>query len=90
MLRMDEVSAEVKAITTANLTDAFAPMITRLRVSNGWSQQELANKCGVTQKAISDWERGRSLPIVCSLARLSHVFHISMNTLLGSPEYPLA
>ncbi|MDO5300780.1 MAG: helix-turn-helix transcriptional regulator [Clostridia bacterium] len=42
-----------------------------LRVSKGLNQQELAESLGVTQGAISHWERGISQPSAKMLARLA-------------------
>ncbi len=57
-----------------------------LRVKNGLSQDELAEKVFVTRQAVSRWENGETVPNTETLKRLSRVFNVSINTLLGSPR----
>lgn len=35
-----------------------------LRKENGWSQEELAEKCQVSRQAIAKWESGESVPVL--------------------------
>ena len=46
------------------------------------TQLELANKMGVTDKAVSKWERDLSFPNVGSLPKLAELFHISIDELM--------
>ncbi len=46
------------------------------------TQEELANKVYVTNKAVSRWENGKSLPEVETLYLLSKVLHVSINEIL--------
>jgi len=61
-------------------------VIYQLRTNNGMSQDELAEKVFVTRQAVSRWETGETVPNTDTLKLLSKVFHVSINTLLGSPE----
>ena len=36
--------------------------IAQLRRKNGWSQEELADKMGVSRQAVSKWESGQTMP----------------------------
>lgn len=45
-------------------------------------QQELVNILHITDKAISKWERGISLPDVCLLKSISSIFDISVAKLI--------
>ena len=36
--------------------------ISERRKAKGWTQNQLAEKLGITDKAISKWENGRSMP----------------------------
>ena len=57
-----------------------------LRVKQGLSQDELAEKLFVTRQAVSRWENGETTPNVETLKRLSLLFDVSINTLLGAPR----
>ena len=57
-----------------------------LRMRNGLSQDELAEKLFVTRQAVSRWENGETTPNVETLKLLSRFFDISINTLLGTPR----
>ena len=57
-----------------------------LRVKNGLSQDELAEKVFVTRQAVSRWETGETIPNIETLKLLSKLYNVSINTLLGSPH----
>ena len=61
-------------------------VLRELRVRNGLSQDELAEKIFVTRQAVSRWETGETVPNTETLKLLSKVFNVSINTLLGSPR----
>ena len=61
-------------------------IIFELRTKNGLSQDELAKKLYVTRQAVSRWETGETVPNIETLKRLSKLFDVSINTLLGSPR----
>ncbi len=61
-------------------------VILALRVKNGLSQEELAEKVFVTRQAVSRWETGETTPNTETLKLLSKRFDVSINTLLGSPR----
>ena len=61
-------------------------IILELRVKNGLSQEELAERVYVTRQAVSRWEQGETVPNTETLKRLSKLFDVSINTLLGSPR----
>ena len=60
--------------------------IAGLRKKNGWTQQQLADKIGVTNKTISRWENGNYMPDIEMLQILSRIFDVSIHELLaGEP-----
>ena len=61
-------------------TGAF---IAQLRKESNMTQVQLADELGVTNKAISKWENGKSLPDVQLFQPICKLFHISVNELLA-------
>ena len=57
-------------------------MISSLRKEKGMTQLELAEKMGVTDKAVSKWERDLSFPDINSIPKLAEVFEISVDELM--------
>ena len=60
--------------------------IVRLRKSNGMSQEELADKLGVSRQAISRWEMGTAMPDATNILQLSRLFQVTTDYLLND-EY---
>ena len=60
----------------------FGQMISSLRKEKGMTQLELAEKMGVTDKAVSKWERDLSFPDVNSIPKLAEIFEISIDELM--------
>ena len=52
----------------------------------GLTQAGLAEKLNYTDKAVSKWERGESVPDVITLAQLAELFEISVDELLADPN----
>lgn len=59
-----------------------------LRLKHGYhSQQELAKELYVNQTAVSQWERGVTLPSSPILVKLSEMYHVSTDYLLGKTSH---
>lgn len=56
------------------------------RKQAGLTQAGLAEKLNYSDKAVSKWERGESVPDVLTLAMLAECFEITVNDLLTDPE----
>ena len=57
-------------------------MIAELRKQHGMTQLELAEKMGVTDKAVSKWERDLSCPDINSLPNLAEILGVSVEDLM--------
>jgi len=57
--------------------------ILELRKGKNMTQQELADKIGVTDKAISKWENGRGMPDLSLMKPLCTVLEITINELIS-------
>lgn len=60
--------------------------IAMLRKQQGLTQAELAEKLNYSDKAISKWERGESIPDVLTLMVLAEQFDTDVNALLTDPN----
>ena len=56
--------------------------INSLRKQRNMTQDELAEKMGVSSQAVSKWEKGLSIPDIPILIELSDFFHIALDDLL--------
>lgn len=57
-------------------------IISKLRKKNNWTQNELAKKLDVTDKAVSRWESGQGYPDITIFPRLSEVFNVTIDYLM--------
>ena len=68
------IQDDLKAIIAANISE--------LRKKNGMTQQDLAAKLNYTDKAISKWERGESIPDVMVLKQIADMNGVTVDYLL--------
>lgn len=61
-------------------------VIRKYRKEKGYTQEELANRLGVTTPAVNKWENGVTLPDIAMLAPLARLLGISVDTLLSFRE----
>ena len=57
--------------------------IRRLRIARGLNQVEFAKLVGVTKQCVSNWENDNVLPSIEMLIKISDVFRVSTDHLLG-------
>lgn len=69
---------------TPNPKKVLSLKIQALRKSNGLTQEELAEKCGVSWRTISNLERGAVLPSLELVYKLSSQLNISIDELLNN------
>lgn len=60
----------------------LADKIIEERKKNGWSQEELANKLGVSRQAVSKWESAGSIPDLQRILQMSELFGVTTDYLL--------
>lgn len=64
----------------------FGQFVSRLRKEQNMTQRELADRLGVSDKAVSKWERALSLPDIALLLPLAECLGVSVTELLqGEP-----
>ena len=57
--------------------------IAEMRKKNNLTQQQLGDKLYVTDKAVSKWEREKSLPDITLLSKLAEIFEIEVEDILS-------
>ena len=60
----------------------LADKIIENRKKNGWSQEELAEKLGVSRQSVSKWEGAQAVPDMKKIVQLSELFSVSTDYLL--------
>ena len=65
--------------TDGRINMSFADKLIMLRKKEGWSQEELAFRMGVTRQSVSKWEGEQSLPDLDKMIRLSELFGVSLD-----------
>ena len=57
-----------------------------LRKRNGLTQEALSEKINVSRQTVAKWERGESEPDCSSLMRLSSLFDVTIDALVGNVD----
>lgn len=61
----------------------FSERLTEVRKANKLSQTEVATKLNVTKQSVANWENGNVMPSIDMLIKISTVFNVSSDFLLG-------
>lgn len=61
----------------------IANNIKMLRQSKGWTQEQLADKVGVSRSTVTQWETGWSSPRMGAVKKLAKVFDVSTSELVS-------
>lgn len=57
-----------------------------LRNLHGYSQEEIAEKIGISRQAYAKWERGATVPDIVKCAALARVYGVSIDSLLKTEK----
>lgn len=60
--------------------------IAECRKSKNWTQKQLGEKLGVTDRAVSKWETGRSLPDISLIEDICGLFDVQVSELLAGKK----
>ena len=72
------------------LRNVIAQNIAELRKNNNMTQLELAEKLNYSDKAVSKWERGESVPDVAVLKNIADIFLVTVDYLLEETHKKMA
>lgn len=69
-----------------DIKENLATNLTKYRKNLGLTQMELAEKLNYSDKAVSKWERGESVPDLYILKQLADMFGVTIDTLISLPK----
>ena len=64
----------------------FNKRLKDLRLKNKLSQDRLADKTGISQSAIGNWEIGKGIPAATAIIKLANYFGVTTDYLLGESD----
>ena len=64
----------------------IAEMIKKTRQDNNMTQEEYANKFGVTRQTVSSWENEKSMPDLQLLITICNTYNFSLDSLLNEDQ----
>lgn len=73
---------EVSNTATIEIKQVIAKNLSELRKKNNMTQFELAEKLNYTDKAVSKWERGESVPDIAVLKEIASIFSVTVDYLI--------
>ena len=62
----------------------FSDNLIKLRKGKSWSQEDLAEKLGISRQAVSKWEVGTSKPDIDNVIKISKLFEVSIDELVNN------
>lgn len=65
------------------MTKALQNRVKELRKQADFTQQELSEQLGVKRETVSNWERGKNHISLANIAKLSQLFQVPIENLLG-------
>lgn len=66
----------------------FSENLRRIRKESGYTQQDIAERLSVAQATVANYERGVRIPDVDTLVKLSKIFDVSIDYLIGVKTAP--
>ena len=76
-------------MATVSLTVKFGVVVRRLRTEAGWSQEELAARCGLHRTYIGSIERGEKTVTIETANKLAVALRVALSELIGKVEQEL-
>ena len=71
-----------------DIKSIIAENIVQLRRANGMTQIDLAEKLNYSDKAVSKWERGESVPDISVLKNIADLFGVTVDFLITADHDP--
>lgn len=68
---------------------SMGEIISTLRKEKGMTQKDIADKLGITDKAVSKWERDVAFPDTATIPKLAEILGVSVEDLLQAKAAPV-
>ena len=68
---------------------SMGEIISTLRKEKGMTQKDIADKLGITDKAVSKWERDIAFPDTATIPRLAEILGVSVEDLMQAKSVPI-
>lgn len=65
------------------MKQSIGEFLATLRRANGYTQQEVADKLGISNRTLSAWERGAAMPDILLLPALADLYGVTVDEILG-------
>ena len=67
----------------SEINKTMGAILSDLRKKNGFSQDHLAERCGVSKSSISHYETGETVPPIDILIKLADLYDVTIDYILG-------
>lgn len=67
---------------------SMGEIISTLRKEKGMTQKDIADKLGITDKAVSKWERDIAFPDTATIPKLAEILGVSVEELMQAKAIP--
>lgn len=68
---------------------SMGEIISTLRKEKGMTQKDIADQLGITDKAVSKWERDIAFPDTATIPKLAEILEVSVEDLLQAKAAPV-
>lgn len=68
---------------------SMGEIISTLRREKGMTQKDIADKLGITDKAVSKWERDIAFPYTATIPKLAEILEINVEELMQAKAVPI-
>ena len=68
---------------------SMGEIISTLRREKGMTQKDIADKLGITDKAVSKWERDIAFPDTATIPKLAEILDINVEELMQAKAVPI-
>lgn len=71
-----------EGVDNMSTPNTISKQIIKLRNKQGWTQQQLAEKIGVSKQSVSNWETGEKLPRMGKIEEMANIFNVTVSYII--------